>query len=344
MRTKQHALVAAVVVSVLVVCCTGATFDCGKAPAKAGDRRTDTGELVVTSFNVEWLFDGVSGPSSVPWKNKEEADEHTKDVAVFVRTMDPMPDVLLLQEVQDCDMLRALIAAIGDDAYKPYLIKGTDTATQQNTGMITKVDPVVDLYRTDAKAAYPMAGNTCGDKVYDGTQGVSKHLLTEIAVSGKRIGIMDVHFLAFPTLADRCAKREAQATVARAAVDKFLDAGIEAIVLGDCNDYSDAVPDSANDVPTSRVIRILRDGLLDARPTGANATAAAKPVSLVEVSALISHSDRYTSFYSGSLYSQIDHLLVSPGLAASIAYAKIDHRFPPGTVSDHWPLTVVIKT
>ncbi len=31
--------------------------------------------------------------------------------------------------------------------YKPYLIKGTDTATGQNVGIITKIDPSSNMQR-----------------------------------------------------------------------------------------------------------------------------------------------------------------------------------------------------
>jgi len=35
------------------------------------------------------------------------------------------------------------------DSYNTYLKKSTDTGTGQNVGMLTKIDPLKDLVRTD---------------------------------------------------------------------------------------------------------------------------------------------------------------------------------------------------
>ena len=341
---KRVPLVVVIVVALATQTMAGGTFDCEKAPGFPSDRRKDKSELVVGTFNVEWLFDGVSGPSSCPWKDAEAADKHLEEVASFMKSLSPSPDVVFLEEVQDCTMLRRLISALGDDSYAPYMIKGTDSSTMQNTGMITRVDPIVNLYRSDARWDYPLDGNQCGYKGEDGSTGVSKHLFTQIAVNGKKIGLAVVHFLAFPTQSDRCAKREAQASVIRDALDKFLAANIDVIVAGDFNDYSRDVPDSADDIPTSRTVSIIKNGLIaKSSAAGTNSTAQAATV-LMEVSELIPQKDRYSSFYSGKYYSQIDHMLISSGLSASISSATIDHGFSPGVVSDHWPLLTVIKT
>ena len=36
----------------------------------------------------------------------------------------------------------------------PYLKKGTDSATGQNVGMLTRIDPLVSLYRTEEKYSF----------------------------------------------------------------------------------------------------------------------------------------------------------------------------------------------
>jgi len=69
--------------------------------------------------------------------------------------------------------------------------------------------------------------------------GVSKHYSTtfELEVEGGRVKIamVGVHLLARPTDPQRCAEREAQATVLRGMVDGFVKEGYEVIVLGDFN-------------------------------------------------------------------------------------------------------------
>ena len=56
-------------------------------------------------------------------------------------------DIINVVEVQNCAVLKLLIEFIGDDSYLPYLVKGTDTGTGQNVGLITRVDPIIDLQR-----------------------------------------------------------------------------------------------------------------------------------------------------------------------------------------------------
>ena len=106
-------------------------------------------------------------------------------------------DLLALEEVEDCTVLSRLVALLPNLGYRHYLIKGTDTATGllslfpassylslfctpnikyeptnshslfslllgQNVGLLTRVDPVRDLYRTTERVGYPMAGSDCG--------------------------------------------------------------------------------------------------------------------------------------------------------------------------------------
>ena len=40
-------------------------------------------------------------------------------------------DVVSMSEVQNCDMTFRLADATGDASYRGYLVKGTDTSTQQ---------------------------------------------------------------------------------------------------------------------------------------------------------------------------------------------------------------------
>jgi hypothetical protein len=58
--------------------------------------------------------------------------------------------------------------------YKSYLRKGTDTYTGQNVGLLTRVDPVEDLWRSSNTAPYPISGSQCGYSGSAGTYGCSK--------------------------------------------------------------------------------------------------------------------------------------------------------------------------
>jgi len=338
----------ATVFFLLVISALGQT-QCPTAPTTPGDRRTDKTKLRIATFNAEWLFPGNDGKS--PWTTVE-ADAHLDLVAKVVAKINP--DVLNIQEVKDCTMLNRLITAVqlhGVSGYVAYERTGTDTATGQNVGMITKVDIVKDMTRSENRVAWPMAGNTCKYTGTGGTSAVSKHYIAPFTIGGVPFTIFNHHFLAFPTQADRCAQREAQASVMRGLIDDALNAKSEVMVFGDYNDYSDAVKDSANNVPTSRVMKILRDGLLS---TGVgNKTELfeknlieADATSLVEISRLIDQPQRYTSAYNTYDVSQIDHILVSQRLYNNIISGTvyIDHSYDRFVVSDHWPLILDIKT
>jgi len=139
------------------------------------------------------------------------------------------------------------------------------------------------------------------------------------------------HFLAFPTQADRCVQREAQAQVMRGLINS-APSGDQIVVFGDYNDYSDAVPDSVDDVPTSRVMKFLREGI------GSGERA------LYEVSNRVTKANRYTSAYDKTKVSMIDHLLISTGLQQRIIGTNVAFLYPRETTSDHWPFWVDLST
>ena len=118
------------------------------------------------------------------------------------------PDIINFCEIQGCGELKYL----RDDTtsnYDSYLIQGTDTTTGQNVGMLTKVDPLTDLERSEEHYGYPFNGSTCG---YDGTRttGVSKHFVTTFQLKDLKVAYISLHFIAYPIQPDRCAKREAR--------------------------------------------------------------------------------------------------------------------------------------
>lgn len=108
-------------------------------------------------------------------------------------------DIVALMEVQDCVVLQRMIAAMPSpqkEQYKPYLIfgttrslfflvsnkiLGTDTGTDQNVAIVTKVDPTVDLKRITTRAVADSATSACGAT---GTtdSGISKNLYTTYCI------------------------------------------------------------------------------------------------------------------------------------------------------------------
>jgi len=315
-----------------------ATYDCFVAPSVPEDRRTNKSRLTVATFNAEWLFlDGSQCPGSgCPWATRAQAEEHLDRVASAVADINA--DIIGFQEVQDCDVLAQLVARIPNGRYRHYLVRGTDTATGQNVGILTRVDPIVNLQRTAARYNYPISGSTCNYNTA-GDSAVSKHLYTQFKVGSTTIFFVVVHFIAFPTTPDRCAQREAQAMVIKNLINTTAPSNNEVIIVGDYNDYDGVILDKNNDMPTSRVLQFLKSSRTQA---------------LNNVGSLVSQTNRYSSWYdmndncvvTNNELTTIDHILVSNGLWNKVASGEYAHVFPASCTNfypDHWPVVITFN-
>ncbi|RLN93119.1 hypothetical protein BBJ28_00008292 [Nothophytophthora sp. Chile5] len=320
---------------------------CATAPTTAGDRRTSKTQLKVTTFNAAFLFLGgeshtLSCPGDdCPWTTTADAQSHVLQIAAVIKELDA--DIIQMNEVEDCTVLEAVIlqlAALGDSTYKPYLVRGTDTSTGQNSALLTRVDPIVDLQRTEDRASIPVTGSTCpSSSGYSSTKGVSKHFYTTFNVSGfsKPITLVGAHLLANPESKPRCFEREAQATVLAGLANDAVAAGYHAIITGDLNDWSSTVLDKNSNAPISAALSIL---------TGTN---------FVQVASKVSQSDRYTEWYDEDgdcVYettevSSLDHILVSKSLSSALASVSFNHGLYTtscsGYNSDHYPVSIVLN-
>jgi hypothetical protein len=268
-------------------------------------------------YNVEWLFVDYYAPmdcsgAHCTWVNESEAITHMKYVANVLKTL--QPDILNLCEVEGCDELNMLISKdyLGDSSYIPYLKQGTDTSTGQNVGMLTRVDPIKSLYRTEMKYNYPIVGSKCG-YTDTGSTGVSKHYITEFKFNNMDIAFISAHLIAIPTESSRCAQREGQASVLQSVIVDYVSRDYEVIVLGDFNDFDGTVLDVNSNKPTSQVLNILK---------GQYGAYAGK-YQLFSVAETVTQSERYSDWYdsddiwntlSNKDYSIIDHLLVTSGI------------------------------
>ena len=124
--------------------------------------------------------------------------------------------------------------------------------------MISKVDPIASLYRTEARKNYPIQNTMCGYTGSPDNTLVSKHYISEFIINDIALAIIGIHLLAFPTDPYRCAKREAQALVIQDIIYYYMDMNYEVIVIGDFNDFDGEVLDKNNNKPTSKVLEILK--------------------------------------------------------------------------------------
>jgi len=308
--------------------------------------------LRLVQYNAEWLFvDHYTGGFDCPgtqctWKNTTEAETH---LDYFSRVVEYLaPDILNVCEVEGINELQMVADAVRkyspEIEYTPYLVPGTDTATGQNVGLLSRIVPMVPLYRTEEKYEYPVAGSQCGYTGAPSKTGVSKHYITELVLSTNdnldiHVAMISAHLIAIPTDPSRCAQREAQATILRHVVDGFLEKQIEVVVIGDMNDYDGDVLDLNSNIPISRVLSILK---------GANST---QPP-LYSVASKLLPMDRYSDWWDSDAncatasqrdYSMIDHILVSENLLLYIENVFVYHGYPEfcGKYdSDHFPVVV----
>jgi exonuclease III len=308
------------------------------------DRRENKQSLRLVQYNVEWLFIDYYSAMDCPgdgctWKTIDDAETHLSYVSKVISEL--KPDIINLCEVEGCDELNAVKNYL-DDSYVPYLKKGTDTSTGQNVGMLTRIDPIIDLYRSEEKIAYPISGTKCGSTSSSGTSGVSKHYITEFDLGVYKVALIGAHLLAIPTDPSRCVQREAQAQVLQNIVYGYIGRGYEIILIGDMNDYDGEILDKNDDKPTSRVLDIMKG--LDGQKKGT--------YELTNIAVTIKQDERFTDWWdsdnncnttSQKDYSMIDHILVTDNVYSSIVNAYIYHGYDEYCGkwnSDHYPIVV----
>lgn len=318
-----------------------------------GDRRADKSTFRFVQYNAEWLFIDYYSSANCPgngcsWYTTSDAETHLTNVANVLKEING--DLINICEVEGCDELNMLIskldtktsASITTSGYKPYLIKGTDTSTGQNVGMITRLDPNVNLYRSEERVNYPILNSKCGATTASGSTGISKHYITEITLSGINIALIGAHLLAIPTDPSRCVQREGQAQVLQNIIYSYIQQDYEVIVMGDMNDYDMETLDMNSNKPISRVLDIIKG--IEGSKKGT--------YSLTNSATFMKQQERYSDWWdsdnncntaSSNDYSMIDHVLVSSLIEPQIKDVFIYHNYSEycGKMnSDHYPVVI----
>jgi len=320
--------------------------ECPDAPLVSTDRRINKTTVRLVQYNIEWMFIDYYNASDCPgngctWVNQSEAEIHMNHVAKVVQDLNP--DIINFCEIEGCDELNHLRGLLDND-YVSYLKKGKDTATGQNVGMLTRIDPIKSLYRTEQKYTYPILGSNCG-YTGNGTSGVSKHYITEFHLGQYNIALISAHLLALPTDKMRCAEREAQAMVLQNVIYGYTNQDYEVIMMGDFNDYDAEIPDLNNNKPISQVLDILKGNRGDF----------AKKYSLYSISETIPQTERYSDWWDSDNncetntqkdFSVIDHILVTKNIRYLVINAFMYHGYKEycGKYdSDHFPVVVDLR-
>lgn len=303
------------------------------------DRRPNKSNLRIMQYNVEWLFLDYYKPADCPgagcpWKNQAMSAEHMEHVSNVINKYEP--DIINICEIEGCDELDALITSTSKE-YKPYLIQGSDTSTGQNVGMLTKIDPIANITRTDNTYEYPIKESHCGSSD-EGHTGVSKHLMTLFNWNDVKVAYFSLHLLAYPTNPDRCAKREAQAKIMEEEIIKRVNEGYEIIVIGDFNDYDEKNTDVNDSEPISQVLDIIRGEQNEV-------------YDLTDLASKIPKEERYTNWWDKNNdcistpdeFVMIDYVLLTEGLLNMVKNVSIYHGYSEKCdtlESDHYPVIV----
>lgn len=328
--------------------CTQAETDCPLvSTSQILPSQNEYSGFRLVQYNMEWLFMDYYEPMNCPgsgctWANETEANTHIRYLAKVVSEL--TPDIMNICEVEGCDEMELLrFQVVNGTEYTSYLKQGTDSATGQNVGLMTKWTPTLNLTRTEERMTYPLVGSNCGYTGESGTVGVSKHYITEYVFYGKPTLFIGLHLLAYPEDTTRCAEREAQAQIVQNVIADYIAANKdrEVIVLGDMNDFDGRVLDANQNVPTSRVLDILKG--LDGDKKG--------EYELRSSAEKIPEVERFSDWWDQNAdcmstpneFSMIDYVLVTPFLFDKIEKAFVYHgydEFCGKYNSDHYPLVV----
>ena len=311
------------------------SFNCSSipSPSAAQDKRTDLSKWTLVQYNVEWLFTEPysSCPGICTWNTTAEQYTHLETIKDVLDKLNA--DTVHMCEVQSCTQLDEVRPT---DDYVSYMIQGNDTYTGQNVGLLTKIDPVESITRTEERVAYPLEDSKCGYTGEPGTEGVAKHMITRFVIQNVSIYLIGAHLLSNPNDPTACVKREAQAQVLQTKINDFIKEGHEVVVFGDLNDFDGVYKDVNNHVPNSRVLEMLKGNIL------------------YTVADKILQDARYTEWYDEtpdcvvetSEFSMIDHILLTKNLWNRIDTVEFAHIYREGCdtyQSDHYPVSVTFR-
>lgn len=298
----------------------GTSSPSAQSPGLQSQAAPPDDSLVLMSWNVEWMWDGIAPEDGdIEFERKGDpvaARAHMEAIARVVRDADP--DIVNLVEIEGRDALELLESQmLADAGYEVGFVQGQDRATGQDLGILSRY-PILAMDRDPTEGR---SGRT--------RKRVSKNYFASIDVPARdttlRLGLVGLHFLAKPFSESRRERREAQADVIRTSARRLAGQGRSLVVWGDFNDFDGALRDREDSRPITRVLSWIR--ALD--PDDATDD-------LDNVLARLPRRDRYTSRHRNA----IDHVLLSPDLAARVESVEILHHVQ---VSNHYPVLVELS-
>ncbi len=282
------------------------------------------GQFVITTFNVENLFDLVDEPGKDDIgtggaATPEELETLLNKLALAIVVELRLPDILVVQEVENTAILQELgdrvNAAVGTD-YRAISFETSDGRGIE-VGFLWDANRVtlVEAYQLDdsivpgVSAAFGPSSPSPGREPLVGIFEIAGQQLTIVGnhLKSKR-GDDPLFGVNQPPVRISEVQRKAQARVVRDFVNLILDADPEALVIvaGDMNDFEFGEPGEGADHP----LAILEGGPGE--------------VPLTNLVLQEKKAERFTFVFDGN--SQVlDHILVSPAALQWLVGADILH-------------------
>ncbi|MBU8913668.1 MAG: hypothetical protein KOO61_06555 [Spirochaetales bacterium] len=313
-------------------------------------RRTQArGNLRITTFNVENLFDlfdepGKDDASSTPDPEELEVKLTKLSIAIIEELL--LPEILVVQEVENTAILQALGDRVNREAATDYLAVSFETSDRRgiepgflfNRQMVQLID-AFQMTGAEVEAAFGPSSPSPGREPIVGTFDIGGEVTTIIGNHFRSKGGDEPVFGAnWPPFRSTEFQRKAQARAVRTYVNALFaeDADSLIVVAGDLNDFQFGEPGEGVDHPVA-----ILEGFGDEIP-------------LTNIINFIHPQDRFTYIYEGN--SQVlDHMLASPALLryhagenilhfnASYPYAMVDDPTTAHRSSDHDPVEMRLR-
>ena len=288
--------------------------------APASGRQGERGDLTVTSFNLENLFDSVDEPG------KADGDSNLSPAALAIKLAKlqlaledelNLPEILVVQEIENTAVLQMLgdrVNASGGTSYAAVSFESSDRRGIE-VGLLYDQDRVtlIDAFQLGTGPSAALAARVAEAFGQNSRSPGREPLVGQFAVGDETLWVIANHFKSKggdapvfgtnslngepPERASE-AQRKLQARVVRDAVDLLFDqSGDQALIIvaGDLNDFPFGEPGEGDDHPLA-----VLEGLEGRAP-------------LTNLVNLERPAERFSFLFDGN--SQVlDHLLASPAL------------------------------
>lgn len=285
------------------------------------------GNTTITTYNVENLFDLVDNPDKDDRNSTPSAAQLETQLAKLALAIEielALPEILVVQEVENTAILRELGNRVNDATGTSYVATSFETSDARGieVGFLWDADRVTltnafQMSGPDVEAAFGPGSASPGREPLVGLFDIEGHEVTIIGNHFKSKGGDDPIFgVNDPPIRITEVQRKDQAQVVRDFVNDILDAdpGAKVMVTGDLNDFQFGEPGEGPDHP----LAILEGGPSE--------------VPMVNLINLEKPAETFTFVFDGN--SQVlDHMLISPSLLGDFKAVDILH-FNAGFPSD----------